>query len=164
MGRYEPAWPDKTNRGQWSLATSAANRAWDYLRSIQAKDGHLPQNTQTTGEPFWQAVQLDQTALPIVLAWQLGRTDSGSLDAVRRAAELLTTYSKDGYPRRSADILEKAGDAGPAQKYRATADDWASKVEGWTATRNGPHSPQPYYLRLTKDGKPNGWRSPRTRP
>jgi glucoamylase len=28
-------------------------------------------------------------------------------------------------------------------------------VEGWTATQNGPYSPRPYYLRLTKDGKPN---------
>jgi glucoamylase len=28
-------------------------------------------------------------------------------------------------------------------------------VEGWTATVNGPYSPRPYYLRLTKDGRPN---------
>ena len=28
-------------------------------------------------------------------------------------------------------------------------------MDGWTATTNGPYTPQPYYLRLTKDGKPN---------
>ena len=31
----------------------------------------------------------------------------------------------------------------------------SSSVEGWTATQNGPYSPRPYYLRVTKDGKPN---------
>ena len=40
-------------------------------------------------------------------------------------------------------------------RWEATADDWASKVEGWTATTNGPYSPKPYYLRVTKDGNPN---------
>ena len=35
------------------------------------------------------------------------------------------------------------------------ADDWQSKVDSWTATENGPYSPRPYYLRLTKDAKPN---------
>jgi glucoamylase len=42
-----------------------------------------------------------------------------------------------------------------ATKYEVTADDWQSKVESWTATQNGPYSPDAYYLRLTKDGNPN---------
>ena len=28
-------------------------------------------------------------------------------------------------------------------------------VQSWTATTNGPYSPKPYYLRVTKDGNPN---------
>ena len=38
---------------------------------------------------------------------------------------------------------------------RATADSWRSQIEKWTVTRNGPYSSSPYYLRLTKDGKPD---------
>ena len=36
-----------------------------------------------------------------------------------------------------------------------TADDWQSKVDAWTATKTGPYSSQPYYLRLSKTGYPN---------
>lgn len=185
-GPYHLVWPrDLYQHATGLLAagdTGAAHRAWEYLMSVQAPDGHLPQNTETTGEPHWTSIQLDETALPIVLAWQLGRTDAASLDAIRKGAEFLINYSHDGYPSPyseqerwenqsgyspgtiastiaglvcAADLLEKTGDAGTAQRYRAIADDWSSKVDGWTATSNGPHSDQPYYLRVTKDGKPD---------
>ena len=55
----------------------------------------------------------------------------------------------------AADIARKNGDAASAARYEQTADDWQQRVQGWTATTNGPYSPRPYYLRLTKDGKPN---------
>ena len=55
----------------------------------------------------------------------------------------------------AADIARKNGDAASAARYEKTADDWQKRVQGWTATTNGPYSPRPYYLRLTKDGKPN---------
>ena len=35
-----------------------------------------------------------------------------------------------------------------------TADTWRAHLKGWTATSNGPYSSKPYFLRLTKDGKP----------
>ena len=51
----------------------------------------------------------------------------------------------------------RAGTATPprlrATRRRPTTGRGA--CEGWTATTNGPYSPRPYYLRLTKDGKPN---------
>jgi glucoamylase len=55
----------------------------------------------------------------------------------------------------AADIARKNGDEASASTYEQTADDWQNQVQGWTATQNGPYSPQPYYLRLTKDGDPN---------
>lgn len=185
-GPYHLVWPrDLYQHATGLLAAGdagAAHRAWEYLMSIQAPDGHLPQNTQTTGEAYWTSVQLDETALPIVLAWQLGRTDPASLDAVRKAAEFLIDFSYDGYPSPyseqerwenqsgyspgtiastiaalvcAADLLERSGDSATAEKYLAVADDWESKVEEWTATSNGPFSDKPYYLRVTKDGNPN---------
>jgi glucoamylase len=47
------------------------------------------------------------------------------------------------------------GADGKAVEYEATADEWQAQVEGWTATTTGPYSPDPYYLRLTKDGNPD---------
>ena len=54
----------------------------------------------------------------------------------------------------AADIARKNGSAARAARYERTADSWARNVERWTATSNGPYSPKPYYLRLTKDRKP----------
>jgi hypothetical protein len=42
-----------------------------------------------------------------------------------------------------------------AAEYEALADSWQQNVESWTATTNGPYSPKPYYLRVTKDAMPN---------
>ena len=55
--------------------TAAANRALDFLfDKQQLDDGSFPQNTQVDGRPKWTGLQMDQVGLPIVLAWQLGRT------------------------------------------------------------------------------------------
>ena len=53
------------------------------------------------------------------------------------------------------DIAKANGDAASAQLYLTTADSWQSQLEKWMVTTNGPFSKLPYYLRLTKDGKPN---------
>ena len=55
----------------------------------------------------------------------------------------------------AADLARRRGDTPRAARYERTADRWAASVESWTATSNGPYSAQPYYLRITKDAKPN---------
>jgi len=55
----------------------------------------------------------------------------------------------------AADVARKNGDQGRAAVYEARADFWQQKVESWTASTNGPYSPRPYYLRVTKDARPN---------
>src|SRR5258706_4070695 len=56
--------------------TAAANRALDYLFNVQQKkDGSFPQNSWVDGRPIGGGLQLDQVAFPLVLAYQLGRTD-----------------------------------------------------------------------------------------
>jgi glucoamylase len=160
-----------------------ANRALDYMLGVQQQaDGHLSQNTRVNGEPYWTSIQLDETAAPMLLAWLLHRTDASTLDGLREAAEFMVNYTKDGnkapwteqerWENQSgyspatiaseiaglvclADLLDRAGDADGAAHYLAIADDWASKVDGWTRTSTGPLSTDPYYLRLTKDGKPD---------
>jgi glucoamylase len=52
-------------------------------------------------------------------------------------------------------IARANGDAASARSYLSTADAWHAHLKGWTATATGPYSSKPYFLRLSKDGKPN---------
>jgi len=163
--------------------TAGANRAVDYLFLRQQKpDGSFPQNSTVDGTPHWGNLQLDEVAFPIVLAWQLGRTDAALYrDHIKRAADFLMNFhgeqdapwtpqerweNQSGYSPGTiaseiaglvcaADIARRNGDMPSANRYLHTADEWQKHVDGWTATTNGPYSPGPYYLRLTKDGNPN---------
>lgn len=181
LGPYALVWP----RDLYHVATAMiaagdtgfAGRSLDFmLRRQQQPDGHLPQNTRVDGTPFWKSVQLDETAAPLLLAWHLDRHDKSTMDSLRRAADYLLSYpnapfseqerweNQSGYSPATiasavaglvcfADLLQRNGEN--ADRYLAAADEWQRNVEGWTATRTGPHEPKPYYLRLTKDGKPD---------
>ena len=59
---------------------AGADRALDYLFDRQQKpDGSFPQNSTVDGTPHWGNLQLDEVADPIMLAWQLGRTDAATV-------------------------------------------------------------------------------------
>ena len=78
-GPYHLVWPRDLYQIATALLaagdTAAANRALDFLFDKQQReDGSFPQNTQVDGRPKWTGLQMDQVGLPIVLAWQLGRT------------------------------------------------------------------------------------------
>jgi glucoamylase len=186
-GPYHLVWP----RDLYQMATAllaagdraAARRALDYMWDVQQQpDGHLAQNTRVDGTPYWTNIQLDETADPIVLSWQLHRTDAATWRHVRRAVHFIVNYSLDGYPAPytqqerwenqsgyspatiaaeiaalvcAAKIAKANGANVRAHFYLGTADRWQASVNRWTATTNGPYSPKPYYLRLTKDGHPN---------
>ncbi len=163
--------------------TAGANRALQYLFTVQQKpDGSFPQNSRVDGTPVWTGLQLDEVAFPIVLAYQLRRTDPATWSHVERAADFLIGFSQDGnrapwspqdrWENQSgyspatiaseiaglvcaAYIARVNGDAASARRYLATADDWQARVKGWTVTTTGPYSAGPYFLRVTKDGKPN---------
>ena len=157
---------------------AGAERALDFLFERQQKpDGSFPQNSLVDGTERWTNLQMDEVALPLVLAWQLGRFDPSTYaEHVKPAAEFIAAKgpfspqerweNQSGYSPgtiaaeiaglvAAADIARRNGDADAATAWEALADDWQSKVEGWTATDNGPYEPTPYYLRLTKDGQPN---------
>jgi glucoamylase len=163
--------------------TAGANRALDYLFDVQQKpDGSFPQNSTVDGTPVWGGLQLDEVALPIVLAHGLGRDDARTWSHVKRAADFLLAFEQDGNrapwtPQErwenqsgyspatiaseiaglvcAAEIARANGDPASATRYLATADDWQARLKGWTVTTTGPYSPEPYFLRLTKDGNPD---------
>ena len=188
-GAYHEVW----SRDAYQFGTAlwadgdkaAARRIVDWLFTKQQKaDGSFPQNSDVTGKPVWTNLQLDEVALPIVLAQLTGRTDAATYAHVKKSADFLATYkdkdtglaapyspqerweNQGGYSPNSiaaqinglvcaAAIARANGDTASSTRWLALADEWASKVQGWTVTTNGPLSSQPYFLRLTKDGNPN---------
>ena len=46
-------------------------RALIYLAVSQRDDGGFYQNFWIDGRPYWQGVQLDEVAFPVILAWRL---------------------------------------------------------------------------------------------
>jgi glucoamylase len=180
-GPYHLVW----SRDLYQIATgliaagdrAGAGRALDFLFTVQQKpDGSFPQNSQVDGTPVWGGLQLDEVALPIVLAHQLGRTDTWP--QVKLAADFLLGYpgapftpqerweNQSGYSPNTiattiaglvcaASIARSHGDSASAQRYLDTADSWRSQVKSWTLTSTGPYSTDPYFLRLTKDGDPD---------
>jgi glucoamylase len=156
---------------------ASAERELDFLLFRQQKpDGSFPQNSFVDGREKWTSTQMDEVALPIVLAWQLGRADARSFARLRRAAEYLVRHGPLTQQERwenqagwspgtiaaeiaglvcAADLARRNGDAATAARWEGVADSWQRDVERWTATTNGPYAPRPYYLRLTKDRAPD---------
>jgi glucoamylase len=161
LGGYHLIWPrDLAQAAGGFIASGDIEHAREtllYLMSTQEDDGHWLQNMWLDGSPYWGGVQMDETALPILVADQLKRADSLSgFDAwpmIRRAARYLVRngpvtqqdrWEEDGgYSPFSlaceiagllaaADFAEEKGDYGMASYLRETADVWNETVERWT--------------------------------
>jgi glucoamylase len=44
-----------------------ARRALAFLQKTQQPDGHWSQNMWVNGSPYWNGIQMDETAMPILL-------------------------------------------------------------------------------------------------
>jgi glucoamylase len=170
----------------WADGDRAAARrivAW-LFRKQQKPDGSFPQNSDVSGTPNWDSLQLDEVALPIVLAHLVGEHDAAIWRGVRKAVDFLLSFrdeetgrrapystqerweNQSGYSPNSiaaqisgllcaADLAKQQGHPWLAKQWRAVADRWQRHVKGWTVTTNGPLSDAPYFLRLTKNGRPD---------
>ena len=154
---------------------------WLFTRQQQS-DGHFPQNSKVDGTPDQTNIQMDETAYPIVLAWQAGKLDAGFYSSdfytqhIAKAADYLVAHGPTtpqerweetgGYsPSTIADeiagltaaaaIAQKVGDTAGHAIYQATADEWQRNVENWTYTTNGNLSDGQYYIRISGSGNPN---------
>ncbi|MBB1335558.1 MULTISPECIES: glycoside hydrolase family 15 protein [unclassified Pseudoalteromonas] len=92
--------------------TATAKTAFEYLEKVQVNSktqgnngdtGWFLQKTHVDGELEWVGVQLDQTAMPIMLAWKLHQAD------VLSDAELTDWYTRMLKP--AADFLVDGGRA-----------------------------------------------------
>jgi len=171
---YHLVWPRDLCRIATAMLdagdTDAALRAFRHLQQHQRQDGGWFQNWFMDGTPHWQSTELDQVALPIILAWRLGV--AGCLDhdpyptMVRRAAQFiiregpltqLDRWEDSGglSPSTLATCIaalivaaEFAGDQGEhiaANHFRAVADYWNDRVETWCSLPSGQ------YVRLASD-------------
>jgi glucoamylase len=156
---------------------ATANRLLDYLFRVQQKrDGSFPQNSWVDGRPIGNGLQMDQVSLPLVLAYQLGRTDRATWRKhIKPAADFILRRGprtdqdrweeKPGYSPATiaaqiaglvcaGDIAKINGDRSSANAYLETADKWARNVDRWTVTETG-HIGRGYYLRITENEDPN---------
>ena len=159
--RYQISWTRDAVQGATAFLAigdhDSARLAWQFLVSTQQRDGHWPQNMWLDGTPHWSGIQMDETALPILLADMLrrhGAARTGDLwPTVKRAAAYLVQNGPGTEEDRwedaggyspytlaieiagllaAADIAEAEDENSIAEYLRALADWWNDNVERWT--------------------------------
>ncbi|OGP16110.1 MAG: hypothetical protein A2V21_311325 [Deltaproteobacteria bacterium GWC2_55_46] len=127
-----------------------------YLGRTQAEAGNWPQNMYTNGEARWPYVQLDQTALPIILAWRLkgmGLAGDEFYPMVKKAASFIAANGpiteqerwEEGMGLSPATLAAEVSalvtaahwaremNEETASEYLfSTADHWQTRIEEWT--------------------------------
>ncbi len=182
QGGYHLVWPRDLYKFANALIaagdTATANRGLDWLFDVmQQPDGHFLQNAFTDGTPYWNSIQMDETAFPIILAWQLNRKDADTYGKhIKPAADYIVKHGpitqqerweeNSGYSPSTiaaeiaalvcaADIAKIKGDTVSAQHYLETADYWQGMVENWTFTTSGSLGDGKYFERIDDNGNPN---------
>jgi len=150
-------------------------RALIYLAASQLDNGGFSQNFWINGESYWQGVQLDEVAFPILLAWKLKEDDAlGDFDPyhmVMAAASFLIRYGPateqerweeaSGYSPSTlaaniaalicaAGFAAERGDRRTAEYLTEYADFLECHVEAWTVTTEGTLHPdiRQHYIRI----------------
>jgi glucan 1,4-alpha-glucosidase len=180
LGGYHLVWPRDLCQTASTFAIagdkSTALRILTYLDEIlQLPSGSFPQNAWPDGTPNWQGCQLDQTALPILLAWQLGAANRYET-LVKPAADYLVQNGPLTEQERweenagfspstlaaeiaslivASEMARERGDFTSADIYRVIADSWEEKLETWLVTKRGKLSEAPYYIRINPSDNPD---------
>ena len=181
-GGYHLVWPrDAVEAGFAFLACGQhqdARTMLAYLIATQQPDGHWLQNNFGDGRPFWTGIQLDEVALPVLLAAKLD--EAGELGEMRRKA-LHMVRAALGFVARIGPFSpqdrweENAGAnpftlaaaiaalvAGSAHRFLeaseqdyalSLADDWNARVETWVYAAgtdlDREHGTHGHYVRIT---------------
>lgn len=139
--------------------------------------GRFPQNAWISGYPYWHGTQMDEQAMPIILAWRLGPSVYTPLwPKIKLTADYIVNVGpwtqqerweeNSGYSPSTiaaeiaglvcaATIARASGDAASAARYLAAADFWQQSVERWTFTTTGYHGDGQYYLRINPSPRGN---------
>ena len=163
LGGYHLVWSrDLVEAAGGMLAVGAhddARRVLSYLQGTQQPDGHWSQNMWLDGSPYWNGIQMDETALPILLVDLAYREKALQKDdvarfwpMVRQAAGYLIRngpvspqdrWEEDpGYSPftvaaqiaallAAADLADLSREASIATYLREIADVWNSSIDRW---------------------------------
>lgn len=171
IGGYHLVWTrDMVSSATALLAsgnTETPLRALIYLACSQRADGGFHQNFWIDGRPYWQGIQLDEVAFPIMLAWRLHEAgalrDFDPYPMVLRAASYLVRQGpatpqerweeNSGYSPSTlaaniaalicaAGFARQRGDAHTAGFLQQYADFLECHVEPWTVTTDGTLVPE----------------------
>ena len=160
-GGYHLVWPrDLVESATALLALGGeveAREVLRYLIATQNADGHWYQNQWLGGKPYWNGIQLDEAAHPVLLAAALA--ERGALDGI----------PVQDMVRRALGFLIREGPASPQDRWeedaginaftlavcvaalvtgaallpetegdlaRAVADFWNARLEDWTVARD----------------------------
>jgi glucoamylase len=174
--------------------TATANNAVNYLFNVQmqttncgtaeynapgcpqgySRVGRFPQNSWVSGWQYWQGTQMDESSMPIILAWRLNRTDLWP--KIKQAADFVAANGpwtqqerweeNSGYSPSTiaaeiaglvcaADIARANNDLASARTYLAKADLWQQNVANWTFTNSGPLGNGHYFVRIDDNTNPD---------
>ena len=164
LGGYHLVWPrDLVEIAGGLLAAGDGDHAksvLEYLAAIQEPDGHWVQNSWLDGRPYWNGVQMDETAFPILLYDMLWRGGILSAEEALRFSAVIETaagfivrngpttqqdrWEEDGgYTPftlaveiaallAAADAMDRIGKIPIAEYLREVADGWNEQIENWT--------------------------------
>lgn len=150
---------------------------WNFAPRLIPKQGGFPQNTWVDGEPFWQGLQMDEVAFPLILAWHLWQAGELNLEEywpmIESAAHLIAQHGPWTAQERweenygispstvaaeiaalicASDLALAKGAQEASQFWAQTADRWSltpgDNIESWTFTTSGIWGNGKYYLRL----------------
>ncbi len=163
LGGYHLVWSrDMVETAGGLLAAGvheSARRMLSYLQATQLPDGHWSQNMWLDGSPYWDGIQMDETAMPILLV-DLARREQALTEAdvahfwpmVRQAAGYLVRngpvspqdrWEEDpGYSPftvgaeiaallAAADLADLNQEAPLANYLREIADVWNTSLDRW---------------------------------
>jgi glucoamylase len=179
LGGYHLVWTrDMCHSATAMLACGridTARRALVYLACTQHPDGGFAQNFWIDGTPYWQGIQLDEVAFPVMLAWRLWKCDGlGNFDIfsfVTAASAFLVRYApvtqqerweeNAGYsPSTLAAVISALVCAADICRAHAAPElgtfleeyaDWIeAHLDAWTTTNRGillPEVPR-HYMRI----------------
>jgi glucoamylase len=177
LGGYHLVWPRDATLTAFALL--AANQLQDARNILahhiatQRQHGHWPQNYFPSGEPFWNGVQLDEVALPVLLAAKLRELGESELAGTRKMVRSAIHFIAHNGPSSPQDRWEENPGVSPftvaaaisalvAGQYWLTqeegryalalADDWNERLEGWCYVRDtglaGDAGVDGYYVRI----------------
>jgi glucoamylase len=168
LGGYHLIWPRDLVESAGGLLAAGAHddalRVLHYLEATQEADGHWPQNMWLDGRPYWNGLQMDETAFPILLVDLLRRESPRCFESgerwwpmVRKAASYIVIngpvtqqdrWEEDGGYSPftlaaeisalliAADLAESIGHSEYADFLRENADTWNDNIERWTYAVN----------------------------